>query len=317
MADTFTSALVTDVVGRLTSKVIQEYGLLRGLKNDLSALENTFKQIQGVLYDAEMKQTKQKDVEEWLRTLKSASLEDLLIELWMANGFIPSQGNLSLYELGEEIFSCLVRRSFFHDVVEEDIYTCEKCKMHDLMHDLALYAMGHACTVIEPGKELIISDEVLHLILSCPYFEFSKHDLKKLRSVRSMLVFNVHYTSNIRQISNHVYLRVLYLQGIRSTLPESVCKLIHLRYLNISGSNIEVLPEWIINLQNLQVLIIECQELRELPKGLRYMRNLQRLDTGRRCEREKGEDWPKLSHIPHLFIERPRPEGDDNDENEG
>ncbi|GKD67147.1 disease resistance protein [Tanacetum coccineum] len=75
MADPFTSALVTDVVGRLTSKVIQEYGLLRGLKNDLSALENTFKQIQGVLYDAEMKQTKQKDVEEWLRTLKSASLE--------------------------------------------------------------------------------------------------------------------------------------------------------------------------------------------------------------------------------------------------
>ncbi|GJU77559.1 disease resistance protein [Tanacetum coccineum] len=76
MADAAISALVSDVVGILTSKAIQKYGLLRSLKNDLSALENTFTQIQGVLSDAdEMKQTMQKDVEEWLKTLKSASLE--------------------------------------------------------------------------------------------------------------------------------------------------------------------------------------------------------------------------------------------------
>ncbi|GKC02601.1 disease resistance protein [Tanacetum coccineum] len=48
MADPFTSALVSDVVGRLTSTAIDEYGLLRRLKNDLSALENTFKLIQEV-----------------------------------------------------------------------------------------------------------------------------------------------------------------------------------------------------------------------------------------------------------------------------
>ncbi|GJY53083.1 hypothetical protein Tco_0444747 [Tanacetum coccineum] len=96
-----------------------------------------------------------------------------------------------------------------------------------------------------------------------------------------MLVFNEDYESSIRQISSHVYLRVLYLNGIESsTLPKSICKLIHLRYLKISNSEIEVLPESIIYLQNLQVLILEkCELLRELPKGLRYMRNLQRLDT--------------------------------------
>ncbi|PWA42776.1 Disease resistance protein [Artemisia annua] len=163
--------------------------------------------------------------------------KDLLIELWMANEFIPSQGDVSLYLLGEEIFSCLVRRSFFQDVVEED-------------------------------------------------------DLKKLRSVRSMFVpSNIDYTSNIRQISNHVYLRVLYLHRIESsTLPKAICKLIHLRYLKISRSNITVLPESIINLQNLQVLILrECWKFRELPKGLRYMRNLQRLDA---------RDCPELKRMP-------------------
>ncbi|PWA57015.1 NB-ARC domains-containing protein [Artemisia annua] len=75
MADPITSALVKDLVGRLTSAAIQEYGLLRGLKKDLSALNKTFEKIQRVLYDAEEKQKMLKDVEEWLRDLKSASLE--------------------------------------------------------------------------------------------------------------------------------------------------------------------------------------------------------------------------------------------------
>ncbi|PWA57091.1 Disease resistance protein [Artemisia annua] len=230
--------------------------------------------------------------------------KDLLIKLWMANEFIPSQGDASLYELGEEIFTCLVWRSFFHDVVEEDIDTGETCKMHDLMHDLAQYVRRHDCAVIEPGKELITSNEVLHISLSCRDFRFSKEDLKKLRPIRSMLVFDNYYQSSIRQISGRVYLRVLYLNRIESSmLPESICKLIHLRYLIISDSKIEVLPESIIYLQNLQTLKISrsrikvlpesiiylqnlqtlilewCWRLRELPKGLRYMRNLQRLET--------------------------------------
>ncbi|GKA54038.1 hypothetical protein Tco_0752987 [Tanacetum coccineum] len=189
----------------------------------------------------------------------------------MANGFIPSQGDVSLYALGEEIFTCLAQRSFFQDVVEEDIDTGASCKMHDLMHDLAQYVMIHDCAVIEPDKELITSDEVLHLSIKCKDLQFSKQDLKKLRSVRSMLVFDSDYKSNIRQISNHVYLRVLHLDKISSsTLPESICKLIHLRYLKISNSDIKVLPESIIYLQNLQVLILKsCWWLRELPKGLR------------------------------------------------
>ncbi|PWA57014.1 Disease resistance protein [Artemisia annua] len=217
--------------------------------------------------------------------------KDLLIELWMANEFIPSQGDVSLYELGEKILSCLVQRSFFQDVVEEDGSTGEICKMHDLMHDLAQYEMRHDCAVIEPGKELINPDEVLHLSLSCRGFRFSEQDLKKLRPIRSMLVFNVLYEISIRQIFNHVYLRVLYLSRIGSlTLLESLCKLIHLRYLIIEDSGIQVLPESIIYLQNLQTLILKrCSGLRELPKSLRYMRNLQRLDTGY-C--------PALKHMP-------------------
>ncbi|PWA42193.1 Disease resistance protein [Artemisia annua] len=215
--------------------------------------------------------------------------KELLIELWMANNFIPPKGEISLYVLGEEIFNCLVWRSFFQ-VVKGDDDEGAICKMHDLMHDLAHHVMRDDCLVIESGRELITTDEVLHLGSSCE-FHFSKQDLNRLRSLRSMLVFYDHQrSSNIIQISNHAYLRVLYLQHIEGpTLPESICELIHLRYLKISDSNIRALPESIIYLQNLQVLVLKsCYCFRVLPNGMRYMRNLRRLET----------DSNKLHHMP-------------------
>ncbi|GJW31576.1 disease resistance protein [Tanacetum coccineum] len=110
--------------------------------------------------------------------------KDLLIELWMANGFIPSEGDVSLYVLGEEIFTCLAQRSFFQDVVEEDIDTGASCKMHDLMHDLAQYVMIHDCVVIEPDKELITSDELP----------------KGLRYMRNLQRLDLSYTYKLRHM---------------------------------------------------------------------------------------------------------------------
>nr|GEU61233.1 disease resistance protein [Tanacetum cinerariifolium] len=86
-------------------------------------------------------------------------IKDLLIELWIANEFIPSQGDVSLYVLGEEIFSCLVQSSFFQDVVEKDVHTGVICKMHDLMHALAQYEMRHDCWVIGKCQKHNVTDE--------------------------------------------------------------------------------------------------------------------------------------------------------------
>ncbi|KAJ0735487.1 putative virus X resistance protein-like, coiled-coil [Helianthus annuus] len=203
-----------------------------------------------------------------------------LTMLWVANDFIPAKGGNDLYMLGEEIFNCLVWRSFFS--VKANSWNDEYV-MHDLMHDMARHVMGDDCLVIEPDKEVIIPNGLLHLSSSCPEFRFSPQDLKKLTSLRSVFMFGEDYKGNISQIFSHMHLRVLYLRGVdMDTLPESVCKLKHLRYLNLSYSSIKVLCESIIHLQNLQMLLLKyCRSLEKLPRGLRYMRNLQRLDITR------------------------------------
>ncbi|KAJ0628617.1 putative virus X resistance protein-like, coiled-coil [Helianthus annuus] len=75
MGDAAVSALVSEVVGRLTSVVINELALLWGFKDDILTLKEDFKNIQAVLEDAEDKQIKEKTVELWLQSLRSASLE--------------------------------------------------------------------------------------------------------------------------------------------------------------------------------------------------------------------------------------------------
>ncbi|KAJ0613295.1 putative virus X resistance protein-like, coiled-coil [Helianthus annuus] len=207
-----------------------------------------------------------------------AMTKDELTMLWVANDFIPAKGGNDLYMLGEEIFNCLVWRSFF--IVKADSKDDEYV-MHDLMHDMARHVMGDDCLVIEPGKEVIIPNGVLHLSSSCPDYHFSPQELGKLTSLRSVFMFGKRfYDCNIGQIFNNVHLRVLYLRGVNlNAFPESICKLKHLRYLNLSESSIEVLCESIIYLQNLQMLLLkDCKRLEKLPRGLRYMRNLQRLD---------------------------------------
>ncbi|KAI3826112.1 hypothetical protein L1987_00155 [Smallanthus sonchifolius] len=88
--------------------------------------------------------------------------KDAVIQLWVVNGFIPPREEIDLYELGEEIFNCLVWRSFFQ-VVKDNTYidNFDRYKMHDLIHDMAQHVMGHECLVIEPPcNDVILPNEV-------------------------------------------------------------------------------------------------------------------------------------------------------------
>ncbi|VAH00262.1 unnamed protein product [Triticum turgidum subsp. durum] len=96
-----------------------------------------------------------------------------LIQLWIANGFIPEHEEDSLETTGKHIFNELASRSFFLDIEEfkGDKQYCFRttCKIHDLMHDIAMFVMGKECVVAikEPSQIEWLSDTARHLFLSC------------------------------------------------------------------------------------------------------------------------------------------------------
>jgi hypothetical protein len=99
---------------------------------------------------------------------------EMLIQLWMANGFIPEKQGERPEIVGKNIFVELASRSFFQDVkgIPFQFNNTEvpgvTCKIHDLMHDVALSAMGEQCVAIatHPREREDVLPSVRHLYLS-------------------------------------------------------------------------------------------------------------------------------------------------------
>ncbi|XP_022940308.1 putative disease resistance protein RGA4 [Cucurbita moschata] len=107
-------------------------------------------------------------------------------------------------------------------------------------------------------------------------------------------------------------LRLLYLEAIPKLeyLPNGMQHVTTLERISIiSCPNLITLPEWIGDFTSLlDLMIMECPKLTSLPERIHHLPSLQDLHIRdcpklkERYEREKGEDWPKISHIPYVSI---------------
>ncbi|BAS87363.1 Os03g0849500 [Oryza sativa Japonica Group] len=229
---------------------------------------------------------------------------EMLIQLWMANCFIPEQQGECPEISGKRIFSELVSRSFFQDVKGipfefHDIKDSKiTAKIHDLMHDVAQSSMGKECAAID--SESIGSEDfpysARHLFLSGDRPEvILNSSLEKGYPGIQTLIYSSQ-NEDLQNLSKYRSLRALEIWGGIILKPKYHH---HLRYLDLSCSEIKALPEDISILYHLQTLnLSHCSNLHRLPKGTKYMTALRHLYT-HGCERLKSMP-PNLGHLTCL-----------------
>ncbi|CAL1386413.1 unnamed protein product [Linum trigynum] len=217
----------------------------------------------------------------------------LLVQIWMGQGFINStQSSSTLFEVGVEYFKSLLSRFFFQESKSDRWGNVNRCKMHDLMHDVALEIIGEeiiALKASDPMEGSVNFDRLRHI--SFDYKEKSRETWKasqalanatKLRTFLpiNVFIFGMGYIEGLNCemiVSNNTRLRVLSLDSAKlKSVPRSIHKLTHLRYLNLGHLPMKVLPTEITVLVNLQVLILNyCENLEQLPRDIVKWTNLE------------------------------------------
>ncbi|CAL5394451.1 unnamed protein product [Camellia sinensis] len=242
--------------------------------------------------------------------LKGSKIEkEKLIHLWMANGFISSNGKSELEDVGNGIWNELYWRSFFQDV-DKDPSGNIIFKIHDLMHDLAQSVMEDECHTMEAESSKNVSAQrIHHVTLVANYVRvggFPKA-LYRVESLHTILLQYRQPNTSSRgffpfscDFTNFGSLRVFdaFHTNMRQ-LSSSIGKLKHLGYLKLSQTLIRTLPKSICSLHNLQTLNLnECYKLQRLPKNMKSLRSLRHLFL-KDCY--KIQDMPpKLGHLTLL-----------------
>nr|UBY07090.1 NBS-LRR disease resistance protein [Dasypyrum villosum] len=223
---------------------------------------------------------------------------DKLIQLWIAHGFIQDEKEVRAETIGKKIFSELVSRSFFVDVKQARVpfgefereqqgscYSKHTCKIHDLMHDVALSTMEKECALApkKPSQIEWLPETARHLLL--PYKEpdvILNDSLSRRFPAIQTLLCDCPLDNPLQHLSKYSSLKALklYLYRWRWSFPLKSKHLHHLRYLDLSRSHIKALPEDISILYNLQTLNVSgCYKLRQLPRQMKHMTALRHLYT--------------------------------------
>jgi Leucine-rich repeat (LRR) protein len=201
--------------------------------------------------------------------------KDMLISMWMAEGFILPQGDLRVEDIGRRYLNELISRSFF----ENHPHYPGQYIIHDLMHDLAKFVSMDECLCIQPPEcQSNLPTTVRHLSITEPMEMIEFGGCKRLRSFAyfgSAMNLSCMLLSWFNELTN---LRMLTLRHCNiDELHERISNLKHLQYLDISHTKITELPESFCQLHNLQTLDIKGCELVSFPQGFTNLINLRRI----------------------------------------
>ncbi|KAL8486210.1 hypothetical protein ACS0TY_023056 [Phlomoides rotata] len=210
-----------------------------------------------------------------------------LIGNWMALGYLGSNSD-DMELKGKECFDVLAKRSLFQDFNKDDGWDeIKSCKMHDIVHDFAQYLR-------KSGREKAGGVEVAA--------EMNKTQVSNVNEFCT-LYYDGYYPPNF--CNRVVRLRVLSLarcclQGV----PHEMDKLIHLRWLDLSGKKLSTEDlKFIFQLYFLQTLYLCDCSLEEIPNEIGNLSHLRHLNLSLNRLKELPSEIGNLKQLRHLNLD--------------
>ncbi|XP_044472677.1 putative disease resistance protein At3g14460 isoform X2 [Mangifera indica] len=215
--------------------------------------------------------------------------KEQLVYLWMSQGYLHPSKFKQLEDVGHEYIHDLLATSLFQHSNDDSSLV----SMHDLVHDLAVWAAGDTTFMLEDELEADMQSEECKTVrhFSCITGSYdSKTKFQVLDEINCLRTFlPLPLGGHVRYISDRVLsdllpklknLRTLCLSKYYITeIPDSIGELRLLRYLNLSDTQVRCLPESLVLLYHLETLLLKaCFRLTKLPSEISTLINLRHLD---------------------------------------
>nr|CAB3494440.1 unnamed protein product [Digitaria exilis] len=210
----------------------------------------------------------------------------VLVQLWIAEGFVQIRADASVEEVAEEYYDELIRRHLLQPAEEdgdEHGGAAPRCAMHDMLRALAqLLSLGEGFT--GDSYRLVVDSDAT---FAPRRVSFPRRNLAaipdkilKLEGLRTLILQKNPLTIEGNIFTRLGHLKVLDLSETAvEVIPDSLGNLVYLRFLNLSHTRIQSIPESIANLWSLKFLLLRgCKALHALPKGIEHLRGLRDLD---------------------------------------
>ncbi|CAL4891880.1 unnamed protein product [Urochloa decumbens] len=245
-----------------------------------------------------------------------------MIWMWIAEGFVHLEKKEgSLFEVGERYFKELVNRSMIQQIEDKGRQYFEEFRIHDIVLDLIrkLLKDEDFITILDSREQHSSLDSlsrekktgmtrlegmVRRLAVRNEHVRNFPEDIIDTPKALRSLNFIRCKTEILVPLHSFRLRRVLCIQFSRLPVNlKHLARLLHLKYLDISHTPIDVLPEEIGHLKSLQTLILVDTGLDELPPAVCLLTQLMCLNASG-FKRFPADRMGNLTSLEQLWLER-------------